>query len=404
MKPYGEVLKNVDREEIANLTLNLVKIPSPTGRELEAAKFYAKFLEEAGLEVQLDYIEEDRPNIIARIPGKDGGPNLMLGGHIDTIPIEKCISPKIEGGRVYGRGSCDMKGSLAAMAEAAKAIVKSGIKLGGDLFIVGWVDHEAPIGRGAGPKAIARKISQGELKVDAAVVTEGPMDSVQVAQGGMAVFKVSVAGPPQSIHTTLVPLRSNPILWTAELIKEIQLMDEELNRREWHPLIPQRPSLQLGIVQGGDFFNRLPTAVEVVGTVRWDPDEDFQSVRRRFKKRVKRLEHRIWHEYDRTVNISVDMVLVRDSCEVPRNEEIVKASLKAVETVTGKKVDVSGSRAVGDLSIIYKEGGIPAVCYGPTTRTDKTAHSDMESVSIENLEIISKVYSTLALSFCGVKG
>ncbi|HDM45045.1 MAG TPA: M20/M25/M40 family metallo-hydrolase, partial [Candidatus Bathyarchaeota archaeon] len=114
--------------------------------------------------------------------------------------------------------------------------------------------------------------------------------------------------------------------------------------------------------------------------------------------------HRIWHEYDRTVNISVDMVLVRDSCEVPRNEEVVKALLKAVEAITGKKLDVSGSRAVGDLSIIYKEGGIPAVCYGPTTRTDKTAHSDMESVSIENLETISKVYSTLALSFCGVKG
>jgi len=404
MKPYGEVLKNVDREEIANLTLDLVEIPSPTGRELEAAKFYAKFLEESGLEVQLDYIEEDRPNVIARIPGKGEGPNLMLGGHIDTIPIEKCVSPKIEGGRVYGRGACDMKGSLAAMAEAAKAIVKSGIKLKGDLFIVGWVDHEAPIGRGAGPKAIARKISQGELKVDAAVITEGPMDSVQVAQGGMAVFTVSVAGPPQSIHTTLVPLRSNPILWTAELIKEIQEMDEELNRREWHPLIPQRPSLQLGIVRGGDFFNRLPTAVEVVGTVRWDPDEDFQSVKRRFEERVKRLEHRIWHEYDRTVNISVDMVLVRDSCEVPRNEEVVKALLKAVETITGKKLDVSGSRAVGDLSIIYKEGGIPAVCYGPTTRTDKTAHSDMESVSIENLETISKIYSTLALSFCGVKG
>ena len=73
MKPYGEVLKNVDREEIANLTLDLVEIPSPTGRELEAAKFYAKFLEESGLEVQLDYIEEDRPNVIARIPGKGEG-------------------------------------------------------------------------------------------------------------------------------------------------------------------------------------------------------------------------------------------------------------------------------------------------------------------------------------------
>jgi len=379
-----------------------VKIPSPTGNELEACKFYAHYLEKAGLEVQLDYMKENRPNVIAKIPGKEKGPNLMLCGHLDTIPSEGCVAPKIEEGRVYGRGSCDMKGSLAAVAQMAKALILSGIKLKGDILVVGYVGHEAPTGHGEGPKAVAKRISQGSLRVDAAVITEGPMDSVQTVQGGLAIFTVSVTGLEVSVHTTRVPLRSNPVLWTAELIKDVHLMDEELNAVEWHPLIPQRPCLQLGIVRGGDFYNRLPTLCELVGTVRWDPDEDFNTVNRRFEARLGRLKQRLRHKYDPSVNFSLNMDLIRDSCEVPREEKIVRSTQRAVKTVTGKDVEVSGARYVTDLSIMYREAGVPTVCYGPFLPTDSSVHSDIESVSIRNLETVSKVYLALALDFCGL--
>jgi len=227
------------------------------------------------------------------------------------------------------------------------------------------------------------------------------MDSVQTVQGGLAIFTVSVTGPEVSVHTTRVPLRSNPILWTAELIKEIQLMDEELNAVEWHPLIPQRPSLQLGIVQGGDFYNRLPTLCELVGTIRWDPNEAFATVTGRFETRLGRLKQRLQHKYDPSVELSLNMDLIRDSCEVPKDEKIVKSVQRAVKTVTGKDAQVSGARYVTDLSIMYKEAGIPTVCYGPFLPSDSSAHSDIESVSIKNLETVSKAYLALALDFCG---
>jgi len=401
-KQFEEIVENIRADEIAKLTLDLVKIPSPTGNELEACEFYAHFLERAGLEVQLDYVEENRPNVIGKIPGEEKGLNLMLCGHLDTIPPEGCVPPKIEDGRVYGRGSCDMKGSLAAVAQTAKALVLSGTKLKGDLLVVGYVGHEAPTGHGEGPKALAKRISQGGLRVDAAVITEGPMDSVKTVQGGLAIFTVSVAGPEVSVHTTMVPLRSNPILWTAELIKEIQLMDEELNATEWHPLIPQRPCLQLGIVRGGDFYNRLPTYCDLVGTVRWDPDEDFNAVTKRFEARLEKLRQRLRHKYDPLVKFSLNMDLIRDSCEVPREEKIVESAQRAVKRVTGKDADVAGSRPVDDLPIIYKEAGVPTVCYGPALPTDWLAHSDAESVSVKSLEIVSRVYLALALDFCGL--
>jgi len=399
-KRFDEIVENIRADEIAKLTLDLVKIPSSTGNELEACKFYAHHLEKAGLEVELDRVEENRPNVIAKIPGKGRGPNLMLCGHLDTIPPEGCVSPKIEEGRVYGRGSCDMKGSLAAVAQMAKALVLSGIKLKGDLLVVGYIGHEAPTGHGEGPKAVAKKIFQGGLRVDAAVITEGPMDSVQTVQGGLAIFTVSVAGPEVSVHTTRVPLRSNPILWTAELVKEIQLMDEELNTVKWHPLIAQRPCLQLGILQGGDFYNRLPTRCELVGTIRWDPNEDFATVARRFEARLGRLKQRLRKECDSSVEFSLNTDLIRDSCEVPKEEKIVQSMQGAVKTVTGKDVGVSGARYVTDLSIMYREAGVPTVCYGPFLPLDSLAHSDIESVSIKNLETVSKVYLALALDFC----
>jgi len=401
-KQFEDIAKNIRADDIAQLTLDLVKIPSPTGKELEACKFYAHHLEKAGLEVQLDPVEENRPNVIGKIPGNEKGPNLMLCGHLDTIPPGGCVPPKIEGGRVYGRGSCDMKGSLAAAAQMAKALVLSGIKLKGDVLVVGYVGHEAPTGHGEGPKAVAKRISQGRLRVDAAVITEGPMDSVQTVQGGLAIFTISVTGPDVSVHTTRVPLRSNPILWTAELIREIHLMDEELNVVKWHPLIPQRPCLQLGIVRGGDFYNRLPTLCEVVGTIRWDPDEDFATVTRRFEARLGRLKQRLRKECDSSVKFSLNMDLIRDSCEAPKEEKIVKSTQRAVKTVTGKDVKVSGARYVTDLSIMYKEAGVPTVCYGPFLPSDSLAHSDIESVSIKNLETVSKVYLALALDFCGL--
>ncbi|MEM2936428.1 MAG: M20/M25/M40 family metallo-hydrolase, partial [Candidatus Bathyarchaeia archaeon] len=94
--------------------------------------------------------------------------------------------------------------------------------------------------------------------------------------------------------------------------------------------------------------------------------------------------------------------LIRDSCEVPREENIVKALQGAVKRVTGKDVDASGSRYVDDLPVIYKEAGIPTVCYGPLLLTDWLAHSDVESVSVKNLETVSRVYLALALNFCGL--
>jgi len=398
-KDITEILDKIDPQKIADLTLELVKIPSPTGHELEAARFYASQLEKIGLEVRLDHVEANRPNVIATLRGKGGGKNLILAGHLDTIPQEKCVPPRSEQGRVYGRGACDMKGSLAAMVETARALAASKAQLRGDVILIGWVGHEAPTGRGLGPKAVAKSIREGEIKAAGAVITEGPLDSVGIAQGGMAIFTITTSSPKGTVHTATVPLRSNPILWIAEAVREILAFDEELNSKPWNPLIPQRPSAQLGIVSGGDFYNRLPAECRLTGTVRWDPGESVHIVENRLRNRLDKLENRLWHSLDGDVRFKLEMDLVRESYEIPDDSEMVKSTQAAIREVTGKDVGVSGWRGVGDPPIL-NDAGVPTVFYGPIDFANVTAHSDNEWISIESLATVSGVYTALAYRYC----
>jgi acetylornithine deacetylase/succinyl-diaminopimelate desuccinylase-like protein len=396
----AEILSRVDSQRIGELAYELVKTPSPTGEELQVAKLYALQLERAGLDVRLDYVQPDRPNVIGTLHGKGGGRGLILAGHLDTIPQGNCVPPRIEAGRVYGRGACDMKGSLAAMVESARVLVASRAHLSGDLILIGWVDHEAPMGKGLGPKAIAKSIKEGKIKADGAVVTEGPIDSISIAQGGMAIFTIRTSSPKGTVHTTTVSLRSNPILWISELVRELHAFDEELNSKPWNPLIPQRPSVQLGIVHGGDFYNRLPAECQLTGTIRWDPGENVHMVEAQFASRLKRLENRLWHMLDDDVNFKLELDLVRESYEIPKDSEIVKLAQEAIKEVTGRDVDVSGMRGVGDPPILGLEAGIPTIAYGPFDLASMTAHSDNEWISTESLTTASKVYIALALKYC----
>jgi acetylornithine deacetylase/succinyl-diaminopimelate desuccinylase-like protein len=216
----------------------------------------------------------------------------------------------------------------------------------------------------------------------------------------MAIFKITVEGSHESVHTTRVPLRSNPILWLAKVIEEIESMDSELNFKDWNRLIPQRPSLQIGIISGGDFFNRLPTSCYLVGTARWDTNETFAEVAKHLRHRLDRLEHRIHSKYDYRAKLNLEVDLIREACEVPEQEDFVRRAIKVASFVTGRPYGVSGWRAVYDLSIFYLIAGIPTIGFGPILPYDSTGHSDNESVSLENLMIMSKFYAALALDYC----
>ena len=397
----AQVLKQVDSNTLASNALKLIKEPSPTLHEEAASKLYCKMLKEYGLEAELQYVQPGRPNVIGRIRGDGTGPALLIGGHIDTIPDIGCTQPRIENGRIYGRGALDMKGELASMAAAAGAIRKSGVRLKGDLLIAAWVDHEDPDGRGLGPQEIARKIKSGELKVDGVIITEGPYDKIAIAQGGCLGFEIHVKGRQGGPHTLSCNLESNPILWGSMVVEELHKIDQELAGKKPHLLIDQRRQLQIGILQAGDFYNRLPEDVKIIGTLRWDPDENFEDTAKAFQERMKQLEAKIQTGLDREAKIRLEVKLHRESAELNPHDRLVQVLQDATTEVFGQPLALTGTRTVADQPYFLRGAGVAALYYGASTEDDATSHSNNESVSLERLTTLAKVYAASALLFCG---
>ncbi len=115
------------RDEVLSLARRLISIEShkdAPGREAEIGRFLVGWFRDRGIDAELQPVDGDRANVIARIPG-GGGPSLILNGHLDTVPsgdMPDAFSPRIEGGDLWGRGACDMKGAIAAMCCAMAAI------------------------------------------------------------------------------------------------------------------------------------------------------------------------------------------------------------------------------------------------------------------------------------------
>ena len=115
----ARMLERVDGEWMARRTLEMVEIKSVTMDEAQMCLYYADALRSLGLAVDMREVTPGRYNLYARIPGTGGGPTLALNGHVDTVPIHGAWPPRREGDLIYGRGTTDMKGPMAAVLGAA---------------------------------------------------------------------------------------------------------------------------------------------------------------------------------------------------------------------------------------------------------------------------------------------
>ena len=118
-------------------------------------------MEHIGLEVRLQEVGKNRPNVIGILRGSGGGRSLMLNGHMDTVGVAGMAQPfvgRFEDGKVYGRGAFDMKGAISSLLLAAKAVKESGIPLKGDLILTTVVDEEfASTGTGGDRQRVQRR-------------------------------------------------------------------------------------------------------------------------------------------------------------------------------------------------------------------------------------------------------
>jgi len=378
-----KIAERVQAQRLTERTMELVRIKSHTGDSREVAAAYARQLADIGLAVELVRDFPQSPCVVARLKGVGGGPTLEFNGHLDTVPLPH-DEPRVAEERIYGRGAADMKGGLAAVAEALAAAVESGTRFPCEVLVVAHGLHETPGGRGEDLTALVARGIAG----DAAIVAEIGSDTLPVIGLGAAAFDITVGRPGEPTHELLTPPGTpHPLLAGIRLASLMHARHAELAK---HPLPYVGPeSYFLGILEGGDFFNRFPTACRLVGVRRYGPDSTFEQVQAEMQEMARQVEAETGAE------VRLGLARMRDGFRVAEDEPVVAALRRAYQTVTGAPLPLAGSRMVGDAAI-FTRAGVPALYHGPK---GTGAHADVEWVPIAELVRAAQVYLLTALAY-----
>ncbi|MDP6050783.1 MAG: M20/M25/M40 family metallo-hydrolase [Candidatus Latescibacteria bacterium] len=385
-----QITATIDPEWIAAETIRLINIPSVTMDEAAVCVCFGQQLRDLGLDVDIREVTPGRNNLYARIPGTGDGPGLIFNGHLDTIPIGDHAPPYREGDRLYGRGSTDMKGGMAAMLGAARALLHSDVQLQGDVWLTAVVGHEEVEANKDGPKALIEDINTGRIGGDRIIIVEG-RDALWVMSMGSMVFTITLTSDKGGMHTQYVPFSENPIRYVGELIQCIYNRQQELDAEAVHPLAGVE-RIDIGEVNAGDYFNRTPVQCTLTGTRRWSAGKTASDI-------LADIE-RITAPIAKAGNLTLDITMEheREPFETPIQDPAVQTAAAAHRQVTGQEAEYVGRRIVGDANLYVHGCGIPTFYYGPS---NETAHANVEWVSVDRAASAAAVYALTAMNYCG---
>lgn len=390
-----KVQRAVKKSEVEKLVKDLVRIPShedvPT-QEKEVAEHLNRFLKDAGVESRLRTVEKDRPNVIAVVKGSGRGKSLMLNGHTDTVPAYDMnippFRPDVKNGRLYGRGSLDMKGGLGAMAMALVAIERSKVELEGDLYLTGVVGEER---RSEGTEDI---ILRGP-KADMAIVGEPTDLEIQPSQRGLEWLEVHFYG--KAAHGGQADKGVNAISMAARFVRKVEeeLLPKLRERKAKHTL---PPTLNLGVIQGGQQPSSVADHCVIKIDRRWVPEETLQQVFGEIHQifdDLKKEDPRFKAELKRD---PANMKTMTHVPNVVRTDHRLVVSLgKAIRGVTGRQAKITTFWGWTDAALMTHFGKMPTVVFGPG---GSGAHSRVEYVLVDDLVRCTQVYSATALDIC----
>lgn len=232
---------------VANNTVNPALVAGAPG-EAAAAEIARAWMSAAGLDVVVQEVLPGRPNVIGVLDGREPGPSVMLCGHLDTVGVEGMaapFSPRIEDGRLYGRGSQDMKGGVAAMLGAAAQLAPTWSR--GRLIVAGVIDEEY---ESAGADALVKA-----WRADAAIVTEPTDLQLAVAHKGFAWIEVTTRG--RAAHGSRPAEGRDAIMRMGRVLAVLEAKDRELQARPGLGL-QGVASLHASIIGGGREISVYP--------------------------------------------------------------------------------------------------------------------------------------------------
>lgn len=378
---------NVQRSTAQQLLAELVRIDSvnpdlvPGGAgEGAIAAFVAEWLRSRGLEVELDEAAPGRPSVIGTVRGTGAGRSLMLNAHLDTVGVEDMdapFAPRVADGRMYGRGTYDMKAGLAAAMLAAAAAVNRG--LAGDVILTAVADEEYA---SLGVQSVLRRWT-----ADAAIVTEPTGLDVCVAHKGFVWFELRVRG--RAFHGSQPTEGIDAIAAMGGAQVAIAELDVGLRGTE-HPLLG-RASVHAALIEGGQGLSSYPEHCVLGVERRTLPGESLDAVR----AEVERLGKAV--DVSGGASVETDVLLERLPFEVDPDEPIVQSLQRAAEATLPSPPRITGENPWMDAAFLAA-AGIPTVVFGPG---GSGAHSLEEWVQLDDVSACAEVLLATASDFCG---
>ncbi len=375
--------------EVVRLCQEMVRIKSvnPPGDEIQIAEYIAQILDRAGLEVEIVKHSPTRASVLAILKSSRKIPPLLYSAHLDTVPLgaekwsHEPFDAAISDGKIWGRGTADMKGGLAALIVAAKELAQSGLPFRGDLILALTAGEEVD---SLGATYIATRTELGP--VQAVMIPEPSGNDVYVAEKGALWLELTTYG--RTAHGAMPELGENAVIMMVDLIKELQQL--HIPFEEHHML--GGFSMSVNTIQGGMKTNVVPDRCVITVDMRTVPGQRHDLILKEVEDMIAALGRR-----NPGFKASVTTANDRLPVETSPDESAVQGFLDIVAELLGERPVPKGVRYYTDATALVPAFKAPMIICGPGD--PKLAHQPDENIEVEKLIQSAKIYTMAAARF-----
>ncbi len=387
--PSGNApIVTVDPTMVVDLARALIAEPSyaPEG-EICAAAILEQFFDRAGIATRRQPVDDVGVNLIATLPGERGQVALLLNGHLDTVPPSSAMpyppfAATVRDGILWGRGSADMKGGLAAMACAFAAVHAAGVPLARTLVLAAVACEEK------GNRGTAALVRDG-ITAERAVIGEASGLDLVIAHKGVDRYQVVVEG--RAAHESMPERGVNAIMSAAHVIESLDRDLFPKARNQKHPVLGHA-TYNIGTIQGGTHRNSIPERCMFQISKRWLPGDSPAAICAELEQAVQaaKPQARV------TVVREEDMERVsHPPLDLAADHPLTRDLAATIRQVTGREPALVAWPAFTDAALL-QAAGIPALVFGPGDLT--LAHTDDEHLPIVEMVAAAQVYAAFAVA------
>jgi acetylornithine deacetylase/succinyl-diaminopimelate desuccinylase-like protein len=380
---YEDLAREIDEKSLTESLTEMIALrsenpfheePRAGYREKEMGEYLSERLSGLGAEVSARDVRPGRPNVFGCLRGGEGKA-LMLAGHMDTARTDGypgAYDVRVSHGRIYGRGSCDMKAALAAYLEVLRLLQRAKPALKGSLYVTGIMDEEFQM-------LGSQDIGANGPRADQGIIGEPTLLEVCPANKGRVSTFIRTRG--KAAHSSVPETGENAIIRMANVIRAFSGYNDQLLSREPHPLCGNG-RFNPGVIRGGVQVNMVPNLCELEVDRRTLPGETKESVYAEFREILEPLKK---------TDPGFAYEITEPSWLIPPNdidpgEPVVQSLLKACAAATGQATEVTAFPAGSDAPHM----GFPTVICGPGSISQ--AHTTDEFVEVEQLVQAARIY------------